>query len=230
MFKLCCELWTLLSPHLDVEIVVVDDCSTDGTISEVEKARRFGVPLKIIRNEYVLGLGASIGLGLKSSKSDLVAVMDSDFTHSPDDLSKMVSLLSEHDFVFGSRFSPSISPDGLPTYIASRIYQQLLRPILNLPFRDILGGFWATNRAVLETVPLKRVFQGYGDYFFRLLSSLFRGSVSIFEFPATYRERAAGQSKSKPLQMMFTYLFHAFRWRVESGPLHLNYFSQKNNT
>jgi glycosyltransferase involved in cell wall biosynthesis len=226
MFRLCCELWTLLRPNLDVEIVIVDDCSTDGTISEVERARSFGVPLTIIRNDYRLGLGASIGIGVKSSKSDFVAVMDSDFTHSPDDLSKMVLLLSEHDFVFGSRFSQSIAHDGLPTYIASRLYQQLLRPVLKLPFRDILGGFWVTNRRVLETVPSNRVFLGYGDYFFRLLSSLVRGSVSILEFSATYRERSSGQSKSKPLQMMFTYLFRAVRWRVKTSPIYLRFSSK----
>ena len=224
IYNLCVDLAGLLGSSFRVEVVVVDDCSTDGTLLEVKRAQDFGLPVSVIRNERRIGLGASIGTGIELSESELIAVMDADFTHSASDLLEMAGLSLKHDFVCGSRFGDSIPLDGLPSYVASRLYQELLRPVLQLPFRDILGGFWITNRKVLASVPMDEVFNGYGDYFFRLLSTLHHKSFSIFEFSATYQDREFGESKSKPINMMFTYFARALLWRMRWKKLDAKFF------
>lgn len=210
--------------------MVVDDCSTDRTLLEVKRAQDFGLPVSVFRNERRIGLGASIGTGIELSESELIAVMDADFTHSAADLLEMAGLLAQHDFVCGSRFGESIPVEGLPSYVASRLYQALLRPVLQLPFRDILGGFWITNRKVLDSVPMDEVFNGYGDYFFRLLSTLHHKSFSISEFSATYKQRKSGESKSKPINMMFKYYARALLWRVRWRKLDAKLFAKAKST
>lgn len=212
--KLCTEIWQALKSEVEVTILVVDDLSTDGTVAEAERARGSGIPVQILRNDFRLGLGASIGRGITESQSDILAVMDADGTHAPDDLLDMVMLLARHDFVSGSRFALAGTDQGVPGYFSSRAYQKILRSVLRLPFVDILGGFWVTRRDKLERLQMGLIFYGYGDYYFRLLSELVHQSVGIHEFSATYRNRKFGKSKSKPLKMMFTYLFGAVRWRL----------------
>lgn len=177
---------------------MVDDLCEDRTLAEAERARSSGIPVKIPRNDFRMGLGASIGRGLAESQSDIVAVMDADFTHTPSDLFEMVMLLPRYDFVSGSRFGVTGNPSGIPGHFYSRFYQKLLWPLLRLPLRDVLGGFWVTRRSTLETVATNLVFRGYGDYYSRLLSELAQRSIKIHEFPATYRTRKSGHSKSKP--------------------------------
>lgn len=214
IFQLCLEIWDRLQTRHNVSIIVVDDNSQDSTVSEALRARCSGAPVVVIENNRRLGLGASIGRAIAETDTDIVAVMDADFTHSVEDLSKMLEMVEHRQFVSGSRFGGEAQRFQHSRYSASRVYQMILRPVLGLQLNDILGGFWVTERESVSSVPFQRIFRGYGDYYFRLLSYLDRSGILIKEFSATYRKRFSGKSKSKPLKMIILYLSKAVWWRI----------------
>lgn len=214
IFQLCTDIWKCLQNSLEVSIIVVDDNSQDQTVSEAIRAKRSGAPVEVFENNRPMGLGASIGRAIAETDTELVAVMDADFTHSVEDLSEMLELIKHYEFVSGARFGGVARAPEHNRYSSSRLYQMILKPVVGLQLEDILGGFWVTRRQFLATVPSRDIFRGYGDYYFRLLSHLDRGGVLIKEFAATYHERKSGKSKSKPLKMIILYLSRAVWWRI----------------
>lgn len=96
-------------------------------------------------------------------------------------------------------------------YIASMLYNWVLRVVLRTQVQDNLGGYFTIRRAAIGRLPLDQIFFGYGEYFFRLLHHAQRQGMSIVEIPAVYRIRHAGKSKSNFGKILFTYTIEAIR-------------------
>ncbi|MDH3629437.1 MAG: glycosyltransferase family 2 protein [Acidobacteriota bacterium] len=89
---------------IDVEVLVVDDASTDQT---VERATAVGA--RVIRHRYNKGNGAAVKSGLRHANADLGAVIDADGQHRPQDLRKLFDQLADTDMVVGTRVKPTYS-------------------------------------------------------------------------------------------------------------------------
>lgn len=214
IYALISEVLEQCEGLLKTRVLVVDDSSEDNTASEALRAKQNGMPVDLIQNNPRLGLGASIGLGLSSVTTDYVAVMDSDFTHSPSELVKMIWVSVACGFVSGSRYSAGGAMESRLHYIASYSYQIFLRLVIGTRLRDLLGGFWVSpSRLVVGLRDLDLIFQGYGDYFFRLLTSLGSRGHGIIELPTFYSRRRVGKSKSNFSRMALNYIILAARWR-----------------
>jgi hypothetical protein len=92
-------------------------------------------------------------------------------------------------------------------------YNWALRILLRTQVHDNLGGYFTIRRSVLQDIPFDTVFQGYGEYFFRLLYHLQRQERTLVEIPAVYLARTAGQSKSRFLTMLVRYSWAAIELR-----------------
>jgi polyisoprenyl-phosphate glycosyltransferase len=104
----------------DAQIIVVDDCSTDGTGDE---ARAAGA--KVLRNCENLGYGASIKIGLLSALHDTVAIMDADLTYPPDQIGILLAEYSKgSDMVVARRTGPYFRDLSFPRFV--------LRLLINL--------------------------------------------------------------------------------------------------
>lgn len=84
--------------------------------------------------------------------------------------------------------------------------------------QDNLGGYFTIQRSVLQDIPFDTVFQGHGEYYFRLLYHLQRQERSLVEIPAVYLARTAGQSKSRFLTMLVRYSWAAIELRRTVPP------------
>lgn len=100
---------------------------------------------------------------------------------------------------------------NVPHYVASMLYNWMLRVVLRTQVQDNLGGYFTIRRAAILHLPLDQIFFGYGEYFFRLLHYAQRQGMSIVEIPAVYRTRHEGTSKSNFGKILLTYTMAAVR-------------------
>lgn len=213
-----------IEEHLDplglaLEIIVVDDNSPDGTAQVVSE--RFGadsrVRLSVRKDER--GLATAILHGLRQATGDVVVVMDTDFNHDPAMLPQMVKFLEYYDIVIGSRFTMGGGMEDQGRYYASFLYNLFIRLVLRTQVQDNLSGFFAMMRHKLFQLDVDAIFQGYGEYFMRLLFLAWAAHLTLLEVPVFYQLRRHGESKSRFGQMVCNYTLAALRMRFSGRGL-----------
>jgi dolichol-phosphate mannosyltransferase len=190
----------------EVEVVVVDDNSPDGT-AELVQARpsRPGFAICCFKRLDERGLATAIKYGIKQSTGDIIVVMDTDFNHEPAMIPQMVKFLEYYDMVIGSRFVMGGGMEDRQRYYYSLFYNLFVRLFLRLQVQDNLSGFFAIRRERLSQLKLGSVFRGYGEYFIRLLFAARQSGYRMLEVPVFYVLRRHGQSKSRFLAMLRDY-------------------------
>jgi dolichol-phosphate mannosyltransferase len=197
------------------EIIVVDDNSPDGTFKAVQNAFADDIRVVPILRTANRGFANSIRAGLERATSERVVVMDSDFTHDPLEIPRLLHVGEVYDIVSGSRFCAGGRMGDIGHYISSMLYNWIIRIVLHTQVQDNLGGYFTARRADLLKLPLDKIFFGYGDYYFRLLHFAQWERMSIVEIPAAYLQRTLGKSKSNFLGMLFKYTIAVIRLRLQ---------------
>jgi dolichol-phosphate mannosyltransferase len=188
-----------LGDDYDLEILVVDDDSADGTADLVRQLAHRHPAIRLIRRVGRSGLASAIKEGLLDATGDVAVVMDSDGQHDPASVHRAVSTLEgEHlDLVVGSRFLEGATIDGLSSRrrTGSTWANALAR--LSLPsyrrLTDYMSGFFA-----LRLEPAMRSVRAVDVNGFKFLYELLavsRGSLRVAEIPLTFRSRTYGVSK-----------------------------------
>jgi dolichol-phosphate mannosyltransferase len=200
---------------LEVEVVVVDDASPDGTAFHLGETFRDEPAVRVWVRRGERGLAGAVRRGLEEARGEILAVMDADGNHDPSLLPLMVRLTDQFDVVVGSRFVPG---GGMPISAfrasGSRAFNLLVRLALGLPVWDSLSGYLALRRTWLGRLDADRVFVGYGDYAIRLLYHTAACHGRILELPTVYRPRKGGTSKTRLRSAVFTYLGTVARLRL----------------
>lgn len=193
------------------EIIVVDDCSPDGTWKIAKGMEKNGLCRLVLRKSE-RGLATAIMEGIEKSNGDYIIVMDTDFSHPPSVIRKFVRLSRTHDFVVASRYVEAGKTPVL-NWLTSRPINILIAVILGLRKKDLTGGFFALKKEALRNMPLERIFYGYGDYFFRLAYYLSSKGIDAKEIPFEYERRAHGSSKTRIAHGLI-FLAEAIKLRV----------------
>lgn len=198
------------------EVLVVDDNSPDRTYEIVREAFAGDPEVKAVLRTADRGLAKSIRAGIDLSSGDQIVVMDTDFTHDPAEIPKLLHVGQIYDIVSGSRFCAGGRMQDTRHYVASLAYNWVMRIILRTQVQDNLGGYFTIGASKLKLLPLDLIFFGYGDYFFRLLHYAQKRGFSVVEIPARYEVRHAGRSKSNFVTMLFTYTGAMLQLRIQS--------------
>lgn len=189
-----------------VQIVVVDDNSPDGTADLVrQRAQKPGSDIDLYVRTEEHGLATAIKRGVDRCQGDVVIVMDTDFNHDPRMIPQMVELLKYYDVIIGSRFVMGGGMEEELRYRLSFLYNLFVRIIIRTQVQDNLSGFFAMRRDKLMALEPGRIFQGYGEYFIRLLYLAWRKNYKMLEVPVFYVLRRHGKSKSRFLHMLRDY-------------------------
>jgi dolichol-phosphate mannosyltransferase len=196
------------------EILVVDDNSPDGTHRVASERFANDPGVKVILRTKDRGFAKSIRHGLELATGDFVCVMDTDFTHDPVEIPRMLHIAQVYDIVSGSRFCAGGNMQDTQHYLASLAYNWFIRVIIRTQIQDNLGGYWVMRRDTLLTLPFDEIFYGYGEYYLRMLHFAQKSGLTVVEIPAIYRVRTYGTSKSNFLKMLFTYSRAAIRMRA----------------
>jgi dolichol-phosphate mannosyltransferase len=168
------------------ELVLVDDGSVDGTWREVLRAQMENRCVRGLRHERNAGQSAAVWTGIAGSEAGLICTLDGDLQNDPDDLPKMLDMLSNVDFVAGRR---------------RHRRDTWLRRISSLVARRVRS--WALNSDLADTGCALRAFRRsslHGVFPFnglhRFLPILVAGNGSrVIEVPVGHRPRVAGRSK-----------------------------------
>ncbi|HZD10224.1 MAG TPA: polyprenol monophosphomannose synthase [Candidatus Binatia bacterium] len=195
------ELWALNIPGLAV--VVVDDNSPDGTgrIADELAEQRPGA-LYAVHRERKEGLGAAYVCGFKwalQQGADVVIQMDCDFSHSPEQIPRMLHELQDCDVVVGSRYVGGGQIDErwetgryLLSWWANAIYTRLL---LNLNVKDATAGFKCWRSAVLRSINLDDISSFGYSFQFEMAYIVQKLGFCVKEIPIYFEDRRIGRSK-----------------------------------
>ena len=190
----------LMALPVDLNVVVVDDNSPDDTGQLAEDlAVRYPQRMFVMHRSAKLGLGTAYLTGYKCAfgmGADFILTMDADFSHPPKDIPAMVARAAQADVVIGSRYVAGGAMISLwQRRLLSRLANALACWLLGLQARDVTAGFRLYRRAVLESVPLDRIFSSGYSFLIEMLYLVQQRGWRVAEVPITYRDRVSGQSK-----------------------------------
>jgi len=190
----------ILEQDPGVEILVVDDNSTDGTGALVDELMGTEPRLHVLHRPKKLGLGTAYVAGFRYALEhnyDLVFEMDADFSHDPDSIPAFLEAVKEADLVLGSRYLNGVTVVNWPLsrLILSYGANLYTRIITGMPIKDATGGFKCFRRTTLEQINLDRVrSDGYG-FQIEMNFKAWRKGLRIKEIPILFVDRRVGISK-----------------------------------
>lgn len=191
----------VMSLRPSYDLLVVDDGSPDGTAQLVREAQTtYGERLHLIERSGKLGLGTAYIAGFRYALAegyDRVFEMDCDFSHNPDDLVALDTLLDGNDVAIGSRYSRGVNVVNWPMkrLLMSYFASKYVRLVTRMPVCDATAGFVGYRREVLDAIDLDAVkMNGYG-FQIELKYTAWKLGFRIAEHSIIFIDREAGTSK-----------------------------------
>jgi dolichol-phosphate mannosyltransferase len=184
----------------DHRILVVDDGSPDGTGDIADRLAAEHADVEVLHRTVREGLGPAYLAGFARALdggAEFVMEMDSDFSHDPADLERLLAGAAEADLVLGSRYVPGggVTDWGRVRRLVSRGGSWYARKVLGLEVRDLTGGLKCFRREVLEAIDLPTVrSRGYA-FQVELTHRAVRQGFTVVELPIVFRDRELGRSK-----------------------------------
>lgn len=203
----------LFAANSQVDVLVVDDGSPDGTGDIADMRAGADKRIQVLHRTEKGGLGAAYIAGFRWALErgyEVLVEMDADGSHPPETLPRLLSAVAHSDLVIGSRYVSGGKTVNWPLsrQVLSRCANIYVRIALGIGVKDATAGFRAYRHTVLETIDLGAV-QSHGYAFqIDLTRRTLLAGFSVAEVPITFTERAIGTSK-----MSGSIIKEAF-WRV----------------
>jgi dolichol-phosphate mannosyltransferase len=204
-------------------VLVVDDNSPDGTGDLADRLKTEEPRIEVLHRTQKEGLGPAYIAGFRhalAAGADRILEMDSDFSHDPADLPRLLAATEEADVAIGSRY---VRGGGVENWsklrqAISRGGSTYARALLGLPIRDLTGGFKCFRREVLEAIDLDAIAsKGYAFQVEMTYRAIELG-FSVAEVPIVFRERRAGASKmSRSIVLEAAWMVPKMRWGKGRG-------------
>lgn len=177
-----------------IEVIVVNDKSTDTSLIEIEKIKK-NLNLKVVNHKTNKGYGSSILTGIKNTKGDVIVTMDSDGQHDPKDLLTLIRPIftKEADYTIGSRYLGTYFYQlPVSTRLGELFVEKLIRIFFGKKIMNNQNGFRAFNRKILKIFDNVR-YDGYAFCTEQILRASLEG-YKIKECPIKLYDRKYGSS------------------------------------
>ncbi len=181
-------------------VLIVDDNSPDGTGRIADRLAERHEGVSVLHRPRKEGLGPAYLAGFRRALAEgagLVLEMDSDFSHDPAYLPRLLEAADRADVVIGSRYVPGggVSDWGPLRRAISRGGSAYARLVLGVGVHDLTGGFKCFRREVLEAIDLESIdARGYA-FQVEMTYRAIRAGFGVVEVPIVFRDRQAGSSK-----------------------------------
>jgi glycosyltransferase involved in cell wall biosynthesis len=190
-----------LPPHIEVEVLVINDCSEDNTSA---KAREFGA--RVIDSPINLGIGGAMQTGFiyaQKNQYDFAVQMDGDGQHPPSELIKLIEQFtsSQSNIIIGSRF---VLKQGFQSSVLRRLgityFHYLTYAFTGKSIYDITSGFRLFDKKTIQLIAKK-----YPDDYPEpeSLIILSKAGLSVKEVPVIMRERQGGKSSIRNFSQLY---------------------------
>lgn len=186
----------------DLEIVIVDDNSPDGTGQVAERlAACYPEQICVVHRPGKQGLGSAYRQGFRKALhngAEYVVEMDADFSHSPSYIPEMLDKAQTYDVVVGSRYVDGGSVDDrwrLWRRFLSWFGNAYARAVTGLEVRDATAGFKVFRREVLENIDLSRVQSDGYAFQIEMAYACQQAGFRVCEIPIFFEDRLVGSSK-----------------------------------
>lgn len=190
----------VLKQDQEIEVLVVDDSSPDGTGKLVEELQSSNPRIKLINREKKSGLGTAYITGFDYALQngyDYIFEMDSDFSHDPNYIPDFLKAINDSDLVLGSRYIRGVNVVNWPItrLLLSYFANVYARWVTGLPVRDSTGGFKCFKREVLEKIGLDNIHSNGYAFQIEMSFRAWKKGFKIKEIPIIFVDRRAGESK-----------------------------------
>lgn len=181
---------------MDKEILLVDDCSRDGTRDVLEKMGKEQADLKVLFHEVNQGKGAALRTGFAAATGDVVLIQDADLEYDPKEYPRLLQPIVEGhaDVVYGSRFLGGGAHRVVFYwhYLGNRLLTTLSNMTTNLNLTDMEVCYKVFKRAVIQSIPLRENRFGFEV---EITAKIARRKLKIYEVPISYYGRDYSEGK-----------------------------------
>ena len=186
----------LLNVPCLLEIVIVDDCSTDGTGDVARELAAANERVRVVRHERNQGKTAALRTGFALTSGEIVIVQDADLEYDPADIYGVIHpILQGHaDIVFGSRFLVRRAARVLYFYhyLANKFLTYLSNALTNLNMTDVETGYKAFRGEIIRNMNI--VSSGFG-FEVEVVAKIAKLKLAIYEVPISYYGRTYAEGK-----------------------------------
>jgi dolichol-phosphate mannosyltransferase len=214
---------TLLEAGPEIEILIVDDNSPDGTAARVEAVAASNPRVRLLKRPGKMGLGSAYIDGFKlalAEGADLIIQMDADFSHDPNYIAGFLEAIEDYDLVVGSRYVKGVNVVNWPMQrlLLSYYANMYSRIITGVPVHDVTSGFKCFRRKVLEQIDLDSIISDGYCFQIEMTFRSWRKGFRITEIPIVFIDRHSGTSKmSKRIVWEAIWKVWWFRLRALAG-------------
>jgi glycosyltransferase involved in cell wall biosynthesis len=183
----------VLAIKLRIELIVVDDASTDGT-SEILQRLQAELGFTLLRQPRNAGKGAALRRGFEAVSGDIVVIQDADLEYSPEEFPELIDLIRQGraDVVFGSRFLGRHRVFLLTHYLGNRLLTFIANVLYNTMLTDMETCYKVMRIDVLRSMSLKS--NGFGIEP-EITAKVFKRGYRVYEIPITYDGRGYDEGK-----------------------------------
>lgn len=199
---------------VDLEIILVDDGSSDGT--ERILAALEDSTVRLVRHPTNRGKGSAVRTGVARARGDLVLIQDADLEYDPDEWPTLLRpiLRGRAEVVYGSRFRGERQSMDVPNWLGNRFLTLATNVLYNTSLSDMECGYKLFERSVLDEITIES--DGF-DFEPEITAKVLRSGRTIYEVPVSYTGRTSGEGRkfswADGVRALGTLLRYRFRRR-----------------
>ena len=201
-----------LAVPLRVQLIVIDDCSTDGTRDMLTALQR-ELGFTLVLQPQNAGKGSALRRGFQEVRGDLVVIQDADLEYSPEEFPELIELICDGraDVVFGSRFLGRHRVFMFTHYMGNRFLTMATNILYNTMLTDMETCYKVMRAEVLRSMTLEA--NGFGIEP-ELTAKIFKRGYHVYEVPISYDGRSYEEGKKIGWRDGFVALWVLLKFRL----------------